>query len=98
MKNKQPVFALDTILFIIFLILKLDGIIDWKWIWVFSPLWIGWLIAIIFVVWVKIYIAKDNYKESQEINRSMTLGNRLVWDSKSGEMYGGNIMGDTKCL
>ena len=97
MKNKQPVIALDTILFIIFLILKLDGAITWKWIWVFSPLWIGWLIAIIFVVWVKIYIAKDDYKESQKINRDMALGNRLVWDSKSGKMYG-YIGEDTECL
>lgn len=31
-------FGLGTILFIVFLILKLTGVISWAWIWVFMPL------------------------------------------------------------
>ena len=30
-----------TLLWIIFLILKLTNVIDWKWLWVFSPIWIS---------------------------------------------------------
>ena len=30
-----------SILTILFVILKLTGVIAWKWIWVFAPLWIG---------------------------------------------------------
>ena len=30
-----------TLLWIIFLILKLTHVIDWKWLWVFSPIWIS---------------------------------------------------------
>ncbi len=30
-----------TLLWIIFLILKLTQVIDWKWLWVFSPIWIS---------------------------------------------------------
>jgi len=26
---------------VIFLILKLTNVIDWKWLWVFSPIWIS---------------------------------------------------------
>jgi len=32
--------------FIVFLILKLVGLITWKWIWVLSPLWIGFAIGL----------------------------------------------------
>ena len=33
--------GLGTILFIIFLVLKLTGHITWSWFWVIFPLWIG---------------------------------------------------------
>jgi len=33
-------FGLPTVLTLIFLVLKLTENIDWHWIWVFSPLWI----------------------------------------------------------
>ncbi len=36
--------SLYTIVFIIFLILKLTGNIDWSWWWVTSPIWIPILI------------------------------------------------------
>jgi hypothetical protein len=32
--------GLGTILFLIFLTLKLTNTIDWSWWWIFSPLWI----------------------------------------------------------
>lgn len=39
-----------TVLFIVFLVLKLTGVIDWSWWWVFSPLWIPiTLIGLIFL-------------------------------------------------
>ena len=33
-------------LFIVFLVLKLTGVIDWSWWWVTSPIWIPVFIAI----------------------------------------------------
>lgn len=36
-----------TILFIIFLVLKLCGVIDWSWWWVTAPIWIPIVLAII---------------------------------------------------
>jgi len=34
------------ILFIVFLVLKLTDVIDWRWIWVCSPLWIPFTVFI----------------------------------------------------
>lgn len=42
--------GLGTILGIVFLILKLVGIITWPWIWVLAPFWIG--IALYLVIFI----------------------------------------------
>lgn len=47
---KESSLGLPTILFLIFLVLKLCKVINWSWLWVFSPLWISaiiWLIVFI---------------------------------------------------
>jgi len=38
--------GLPTTLFLIFLILKLCGVIVWSWWWVFAPIWIPFLIIL----------------------------------------------------
>jgi len=40
--------GLPAILFVVFLVLKLCGVIDWSWWWVTAPLWGG--MAINFVI------------------------------------------------
>lgn len=47
---KETGIGLDVILFVVFLILKLTGHIDWSWWWVTSPLWIPIAIVICFLV------------------------------------------------
>lgn len=42
--------GLVTILWVIFLILRLTHVIDWKWYWVFSPIWISAGLAILFLL------------------------------------------------
>ena len=37
--------GLGTILFVVFLVLKLTNFIDWSWWWVTAPLWIPFAIA-----------------------------------------------------
>jgi len=39
--------SLATILFLIFLVLKLTNYIDWSWWWVTSPLWVSALLVIL---------------------------------------------------
>lgn len=92
MENKKAniQFGIEMILFIIFLILKLDGIIDWQWIWVFSPLWITWTVQIIIsvatIIWVAIANAIVGHKYKSK--RTFASGPRLVWDPKTSTMYG----------
>ncbi len=38
-----------SILFLIFLVLKLTGSIDWSWWWVTSPLWIPFALILLFL-------------------------------------------------
>lgn len=82
MENTKINIKIDIILFIIFLILKLDGIINWKWIWVFSPFWTTWIVQLCFVA----IMAIGNWKPKYKTN--MSYGAPLVWDSKTNTMYG----------
>jgi len=47
-------FGIGMVLFIVFLILKLTHTIDWRWIWVCSPLWIfaGFVIFVLLALGV----------------------------------------------
>ena len=40
------------LLTLVFIVLKLTHYIDWSWVWVLSPLWLGWVVvtAILFVL------------------------------------------------
>ena len=44
------------LLTIVFIVLKLCGVINWSWVWVLSPLWItailGILIIVIMIIWI----------------------------------------------
>jgi hypothetical protein len=44
-ENKSNGMGIGMILFIVFLVLKLTGTIDWSWWWVTSPLWIPFAAA-----------------------------------------------------
>ena len=39
-ENTSSGIGIGMVLFIVFLVLKLTGTIDWSWWWVTSPLWI----------------------------------------------------------
>lgn len=32
-------------LFLVFLVLKLTGVVDWSWLWVTAPLWLGFVLV-----------------------------------------------------
>jgi hypothetical protein len=44
-ESKSGGLGIGMILFIVFLVLKLTGTIDWSWWWVTSPLWIPFAAA-----------------------------------------------------
>lgn len=45
-KAKKHKMGLITFLTLLFIILKLSGKISWPWIWVLSPVWITFVIAV----------------------------------------------------
>ena len=55
MDKNQSSSLFTTLLLILFIGLKLAGVIDWSWWWVFSPLWIPLLAFIIIVIFLFMY-------------------------------------------
>ena len=45
------------LLTIAFIVLKLIGVIDWAWIWVLSPIWISFILAL-FIILIMVIILK----------------------------------------
>ena len=43
--KKTNGLGLGSVLLVVFVILKLVGMIDWSWVWVLSPAWISILLA-----------------------------------------------------
>ena len=67
--------GLSSVLTIIFVVLKLVGVINWSWLWVLSPTWISFGLWLIIVVIYAIYIAHDNKKYGFTLKK----GNRDKW-------------------
>ncbi len=55
-KNSDAGLGLGSVLQVIFIVLKLCGLIDWSWWWVMSPTWIS--IGILIVGFVVIVFAR----------------------------------------
>ena len=49
-KRTRGGMSLSGVLTVIFIVLKLIGVINWSWLWVFAPLWILSLIAVAIVI------------------------------------------------
>lgn len=54
-----------AVLLVVFIVLKLIGIIAWSWVWVLSPLWIGLILGIPFYIYYFVKIRKMK----QEMNK-----------------------------
>ena len=46
-KSVKKSYSLSTPIFLVFLILKLTGVVNWSWFWVLSPLWIPFVMMIL---------------------------------------------------
>lgn len=58
--------GLASVLTAVFVVLKLVGVIDWKWIWVLSPLWIDLILTVLVLACIFIYYAYDDKKYERE--------------------------------
>lgn len=52
--NNTGAMKFCDVLLIVFVVLKLVGVIDWSWWWVLAPFWIPTLIVIFLIVAIKI--------------------------------------------
>ena len=57
MSNNKKVIAkgghsmsIGTVVGIVFIVLKLIGLIEWSWVWVLAPFWIGAIITILALI------------------------------------------------
>jgi Flp pilus assembly protein TadB len=57
--NTSGGIGFTGLLTIVFIILKLCGVISWSWLWVLSPLWISVIIAILIIVIYIAYLTHD---------------------------------------
>lgn len=58
--------GLGTVLFLIFLVLKLCNVIDWSWWWVTSPLWISAIIIVLLFIGIFVYYYKRGKKNEKD--------------------------------
>ena len=49
-KSSSSSVGSTTILQMIFLVLKLTKLIDWKWVWVLSPTWISAIVIVVVII------------------------------------------------
>ena len=42
--------SIGTVVGIVFIVLKLIGLIEWSWVWVLAPFWIGAIIIILALI------------------------------------------------
>lgn len=53
--------GLTSLLTIVFIVLKLTGVIDWSWVWVLAPLWIGAIVGIVILGVLLIVLVLADY-------------------------------------
>lgn len=61
--------GLSTVLFLIFLVLKLCNVIDWSWWWVTSPLWISAGFLVLLFIGVCIYCSIEDARMNPKPKR-----------------------------
>lgn len=53
-KHKNTGLGICDVLAVVFIVLKLIGIIEWSWVWVLSPIWIQVLIVVVVFIVLRI--------------------------------------------
>ena len=63
--------GLCSILTIVFVVLKLVGVINWSWLWVLCPLWIELILSIIILIIIE--VIDSNFRNKHNKSR------RIKW-------------------
>ena len=79
-KNKTSGgLGLASVLTIVFVVLKLVGVIDWSWLWVLSPLWIDLILTVLVIVGIAIYVVYEDKKYEKEYGTSRKRNKKNKW-------------------
>lgn len=62
-KNTGSGIGFIGVLTIVFVVLKLCGVIRWSWLWVLSPVWISVVGSLLFLGCLALYIIVKHYNE-----------------------------------
>ena len=67
--NSSSGIGICGVLTIVFVVLKLVGVINWSWLWVLCPLWIDILLTVIVLVIITIINKRtsNKYRKSERI-------------------------------
>ena len=69
--------SLPTVIFIVFMILKLTNVIDWSWWWVTSPLWISFGLGLVTLLLYTIVLLCMYDARKRKIKRMRNGGKRF---------------------
>ena len=58
-----------SLMFLMFLGLKISGLIDWDWIWVFAPLWVPALLVLAIIGGVFAFLAITSGTKNDKKNK-----------------------------
>lgn len=64
--NYSSGLGLSSVLTIVFVVLKLVGVINWSWVWVLSPIWIDLILVVLLIVGLLIYEMYDVKKYTKK--------------------------------
>lgn len=87
--NSNRGLGLGTILFVVFLILKLCGVIDWSWVWVTAPIWIPFGLGVILILVCFLISPKDTRRGIMEglgINKHKDRPRTMTFDELCEEL------------
>ena len=71
-KSSSGGVSLTTVVFIVFLILKLCNVISWSWWWVTSPLWISLGLWLLFGLPMIIYMKVETKKLNKQMSKTLS--------------------------
>ncbi len=69
--NTQSGLSTGSVLGLIFIVLKLTGNIDWPWIWVLAPFWIGLAVLVIGFTALKLWSVPVEWFRMMKRNRNL---------------------------
>lgn len=72
-KSKSISSGLCDVLLVVFIVLKLLGVVTWSWVWVLAPLWIPHCIVIVMTIIPAILISLEALQRKKRRDRGDIL-------------------------